>query len=295
MAKEIKGIGVPLITPFSADESLNEKAVRVMVKYMLDNGIHGLFPAGSTGESYALSFDDKKRIMEITLEENNGRAWTMMGTGTITTRESVEQTKWAEKAGVDSVSVITPYFIAPTDEEMIDHYVAICEATSLPVFAYNNPGRAGVAIKPAVMTAVATRCANFAGVKDSSGDLSNSMAYIAATPARFKVFMGRDTIIYAALSCGCVGAVAATANVVPELVVGIYEAYMAGDMALSLERQKALAPLRDAFGWTTFPGIIKDALNLMGMPAGPSRSPIKPIAGAKKEQLAAVLKKLGKL
>jgi 4-hydroxy-tetrahydrodipicolinate synthase len=92
-----------------------------------------------------------------------------------------------------------------------------------------------------------------------------------------------------------VGAVAATANVVPDLVVGIYNAYMAGDMALALERQKALAPLRDAFGWTTFPGIIKDALNLMGKPAGPSRSPIKPIAGAKKEQLAAILRKLGKL
>ncbi|MBN1402388.1 MAG: dihydrodipicolinate synthase family protein [Anaerolineae bacterium] len=295
MAREIKGIGVPLITPFHEDETVNEDAMRVMVKYMLDNGVHGLFPAGSTGESYALSFDEKKRITDIVLEENAGRAWTMVGTGTITTRESVRQTKWAESMGVDAVSVITPYFIGPSEQELVDHYVAICESVSMPVYAYNNPGRTGVALSPAAIGAIATRCSNFKGVKDSSGDLTNAMAYIDNTPPDFGVFMGRDTIIYAALRCGCVGAVAATANVVPDLVVGIYEAWAAGDDALALERQRKLAPLRHAFGLVTFPGVMKDALNLMSYPAGAALRPITPIAGAKKERLAGILRDMGYL
>lgn len=295
MGKEIKGIGVPLITPFNADQSVNESGVRAMTKYMLDNGMHGLFPGGSTGEAFALTFEEKQRVTEIVLEENNGRAWTMAGTGAITTRESIKQTKWAESIGIDAVSVITPYFIGPSQQELVDHYVAICESVSIPVYAYNNPGRTAVSIAPATIAAVAKRCENFKGVKDSSGDLTNTMTYIALTPPDFGVFMGRDTIIYASLIFGCVGAVAATANVVPDLVVGIYDAWAAGDHALALERQRRLAPLRLTFGWSTFPGIIKDALNLMGHPAGPPRLPITPVAGEKREQLAAVLREMGYL
>ena len=295
MAKEIKGIGVPLITPFHADESINDAAVRVMVKYMLDNGVHGLFAAGSTGESYVLSLDEKKQVMNIVLEANNGRAWTMMGTGTITTKDSIKETKWAESAGVDTVSVITPYFIGPSDDELVDHYVAICESTSLPVYAYNNPPRTNLPLKPAVMAAVAKRCPNLKGIKDSSGDLSNAMGYIQQCPPGFAVFMGRDSIVYPALVAGCVGAVAATANVVPDLVVGIYNAWLAGDGAKALELQAKLTPLRNAFTWTTFPQIMKDALNLMGYPAGICRGPIKGIAGARKEQLAALLRNMGYL
>jgi 4-hydroxy-tetrahydrodipicolinate synthase len=295
MSKEIKGIGVPLITPFNEDQSIDEDAVRVMTRYMLDNGIHGLFPAGSTGEAFALSFEEKQRVTEIVLEENDGRAWTMVGTGTITTRDSIKQTQWAESIGSDAGSVFTPNIKSPTQQELVDHYVAICESVSIPVYAYNNPGRTGVAIAPDTIGSIAAKCENFKGVKDSSGDLTNAMTYIARTPDDFGVFMGRDTIIYAALCFGCVGAVAATANVVPDLIVGIYDAWAAGDHAKSLELQRKLAPLRLAFGWTTFPGIIKDALNLMGYPAGPARLPITPATGATREKLAAVLREMGYL
>ncbi len=295
MAKEIKGIVVPVVTPFHADETVNESALRKIVNYLVDNGVHGLFPSGSQGELFALSTDEKKRVMDVVIEENNGRAFVMPSTGAVTTRESIELTKHAEKSGADAVSVITPYFISPSADELRDHYIRISESVSIPVLAYNNPDRTHVPIPPAVAAAVAQAAPNFIGIKDSSGDLSNALAYMEACPSTFRTFMGRDTLIYAALCCGCAGAVAATANVAPDLVVGIYNAFMAGDHKLAQEKQRQLAPLRRAFTLGTFPVVVKDALELMGLPAGPCRAPIRSLSGEPKEKLIAILKAMGKI
>jgi 4-hydroxy-tetrahydrodipicolinate synthase len=145
------------------------------------------------------------------------------------------------------------------------------------------------------MAAIANEAENFVGVKDSSGDLTNTMQYISQCPPNFRVFMGRDTLIYAALCYGCAGAVAASANVVPDLAVAIYDAYMAGDHELALERQRALAPLRYAFSLGSFPVVVKDAMDLIGVPAGPCRAPINSLEGQAREELVAILKDLGKL
>jgi len=295
MGKEIKGIVVPVVTPFTPDETIDESALRRIVDYLVDNGIHGLFPSGSQGELFALSTDEKKRVMDVVMEQNAGRAFVMPSTGAVTTRESIELTRYAESAGADAVSVITPYFIRPSDEELCEHYVRIAESVSIPVLAYNNPGRTGVSLTPAVIASVAARVENFCGVKDSSGDLTNTAAYIEQCPPGFRTFMGRDTMIYAGLCYGCVGAVAATANVAPDLVVGIYEAYIAGDHDLALERQKRLAPLRRAFSLGSFPVVVKDAMEMMGLPAGPCRAPIRSLEGKAREELARVLRDLGKI
>ncbi|MFO7917507.1 MAG: 4-hydroxy-tetrahydrodipicolinate synthase [Anaerolineae bacterium] len=295
MSKEIKGIVVPVVTPFNEDESLDESSLRQVVNYLLDNGVHGLFTSGSQGESFALTSGEKKRIMDIVIDENDGRAFVMAGTGAVTTKESIELTRYAEDAGMDAVSVITPYFIKPSDEELREHFLAIANAVEIPVLAYNNPGRTDVPLSAELMAAVANEAENFIGIKDSSGDLTNTMQYIAECPPTFRTFMGRDTLIYAALCYGCVGAVAASANVAPDLAVGIYEAYMAGDHELALERQRALAPLRYAFGLGSFPVVVKDAMELIGVPAGPCRAPIKSLEGEAREELVAVLRNLGKL
>lgn len=295
MSKEIKGIVVPVVTPFNEDESLDESALRQVVNYLLDNGVHGLFSSGSQGESFSLSGEEKKRIMDIVIDENDGRAFVMAGTGAVTTKESIELTRYAEDAGADAVSVITPYFIKPSDEELREHFLAIANSVEIPVLAYNNPGRTDVPLSAELMAAVANEAENFIGIKDSSGDLTNTMQYIAECPPTFRTFMGRDTLIYAALCYGCVGAVAASANVAPDLAVGIYDAYMAGDHELALERQRALAPLRYAFNLGSFPVVVKDAMDLIGVPAGPCRAPIKSLEGKPRQELIAVLKDLGKL
>lgn len=292
---EIKGIVVPLVTPFNKDETIDEGALRQIVDYLIDAGVHGLFPSGSQGELYALTPEEKKRVMEIVIEQANGRVFVMPSTGAITTRESIMLSRYAESCGADAISVITPYFIQPSAEEQIEHMTRIAEAVSIPVLAYNNPGRTHVSFTPAMAAEVARRTSNFVGIKDSSGDLTNTLEYIEACPPGFRTFIGRDTLIYPALCCGCVGAVAATANVAPDLVVGIYEAFQAGDHALALERQRKLAPLRRAFSLGSFPVVVKDAMELMGLPAGPCRAPIRSLEGPARERLIAILRDLGKL
>jgi 4-hydroxy-tetrahydrodipicolinate synthase len=292
---EIRGVVVPLVTPFNSDESVDEGALRVIVDYLIDAGVHGLFPSGSQGELYALSTDEKMRIMDIVVEQANGRAFVMPSTGAVTTRESIELTQHAQACGSDAVSVITPYFIQPSADEMVEHFTRIAESVEIPVLAYSNPARTSVVFTPAMAAAVAARVSNFVGIKDSSGDLTNTLDYIQRCPPGFRVFVGRDTLIYAALCCGCIGAVAATANVAPELVVGIYDAYQNGDLAQSLELQHRLDPLRHAFSLGSFPVVVKDAMELLGLPAGRCRAPIRSLEGAPREKLITILKGMGKL
>jgi len=295
MSKELKGVIVPMVTPFNADESLDEAALRRIVNYLIESGVHGLFPAGSQSEFYALTADEKKRVMEVVIDEAGGRVVVMPGTGAVTTRESIELTRHAQAAGADAVSVITPYFIRPSPEELRQHYLSIARAVSIPVLAYNNPGRTGVHFAPADAAYVAGLADNFLGIKDSSGDLTNTMGYIEQCPAGFRTFMGRDTLIYAGLCYGCVGTVSATANVVPDLVVGIYDAFVDGDHARALDLQRKLSPLRRAFSLGSFPVVVKDAMALVGQPAGPARAPIRSITGEARQDLVSILRDLGKI
>lgn len=292
MAISLRGIVVPMVTPMQTDGSLDREGLEVVVDYLVERGVQGLFPCGSQGELYALSPDERKEVFDVTLARNDGRAFVLASTGAVTTKETVALSRYAEQAGADAISVITPYFVNPSRDELYAHYCRVIEAASIPVLAYNNPGRTGVGLPPDLVAELAEEADNFVGIKDSSGDLTNTMAYIGQCPPGFRTFMGRDTLIYAGLCYGCVGAVAATANVVPELVVGIYDAFQRGDHALARERQYRLAPLRQAFSLGSFPVVVKEAMNLMGLPAGPCRLPIKGLKEAARSELVEILRQL---
>ena len=214
------------------------------------------------------------------------------GTAAVSTRESIQLTQAAEKAGVDAVSVLTPYFISPNEDELYAHFKAIAEATSLPIVLYTNPDRTGVAISPGLITRLA-QVENIVGIKDSSGDIQLTTQYIQQTPDDFAILMGRDTLIYIGLLIGAKGAIAATGNVVPGLVAQIYDRFIAGDTVGAQEAQEALAPLRMAFAWGTFPVVIKEALDLIGFEAGPARMPVGPMREDQRHRLREVLKGMG--
>jgi 4-hydroxy-tetrahydrodipicolinate synthase len=297
MEKEIRGIIPAVITPFTPDERVEEGAFRKVLHAMIDQGVHGLFPVGTGGEFFALTREEKERLMKVAVEEAAGRVFVMPNVGAITTAESVALARHAEAVGSDAVSVVTPFFLKPSQEELFEHYKAICIAVKIPVLAYNIPDRTGgVALSVATVSRLAKTISNFAGIKDSTGDLTNSAEILQACPPGFRVFMGRDTLIYAALLYGCVGAVAATANVAPGVAVGIYNAVQAGDLVKARELQAKLSPVRKLFTVGSHPAGLKEAMVQLGMLAcGRCRRPTLDLTPAQKDEVKKILREIGLL
>jgi len=230
------------------------------------------------------------------MDETRGRVPVYAGTNGITTRESVMLTQLAEECKVDAVSVLTPMFVTPNQDQLIKHYKSVAASTSLPVILYNNPPKTGVNIAPLTVATLA-EVPNIVSIKDSSGDLTLTADYIRLTKDRddFSVLMGRDTLIYGALCYGATGTIASCANVAPRMCVDIYEKYMAGDLAGSLKAQFDLAPLRNAFTIGTFPAVIKESLVLLGIEAGPCMDPAGPMTHDERQKLRQVLIGMGLL
>ena len=289
-----KGIIPAVITPLTHDGKFNENAMRRLLNYLIHGGVHGLFVVGTTGEFYGLTPEEKQEIYRVTVDEVKGRVPVYAGTNGITTRETVMLTQMAEECKVDAVSILTPMFVSPNQDQLIRHYETIAENTGLPVVLYNNPPKTSVSLTPATVAKLA-EVPNIVGIKDSSGDMTLTAEYIRLTRHldNFSVLMGRDTLIYGALCYGAAGSIASCANVAPGLCVDIYEKFMAGDFKGSLMAQFTLAPLRIAFNLGTFPAVIKESLNLLGIDAGPCMEPAGPLTGDERAKLRKVLSDMG--
>jgi 4-hydroxy-tetrahydrodipicolinate synthase len=286
------GIIPAMVTPLTEAGELNETSLRRLTNRLIEGGVHGLFPIGSQGEFWAFSAQEKERVWQVVVEETNGRLPVYAGTAAITTREAIELTQRAEGCGVQAVSILTPFFLSPSQDELYDHYSSIAKSTSLPILLYGNPARTGVSLSIDLVQRLA-RIDNIVGIKDSSGQLALTAGYITATGEDFSVLMGNDALIFGALAYGAKGAIAATANIVPALVARIYTAYQAGEMEQARRAQAKLAPLRGAFSWGTFPVVIKEALDLMGEAGGPARAPVGPMSPEARQRLQSVLADLG--
>ena len=291
-----KGIVPALVTPLDKNgKRVNEKALRKLLNYVINGGVHGIFVIGTTGEFYGLTPEEKKEIIQITIDEVKNRVPVYAGAGAITTKECVQLTQIAEECKADAVSILTPMFISLSQKEVYEHYKSVAENTSLPVVLYNNLPKTGINIAASTVVKLAD-IKNIIGIKDSTGDMTLTGEYIRLTRGRnFYVLMGRDTMIHAGLCYGAKGSIAACANVAPRLCADIYDKYMSGDIQGSLEAQYALAPLRIAFTLGSFPTVIKEALELLGIEAGPCMAPIGHMSAEEKAQLKNVLLEMGLL
>jgi 4-hydroxy-tetrahydrodipicolinate synthase len=295
MKFQAKGIIPAMVTPLTQDYKVNEPALRKMIDYFIKGGVHGLFVVGTSGEFYGFSPEERRSIFEITVDETKGRVPVYAGANGITTREAVELTQLAEDCKVDAVSVLTPMFISVTQQELYDHYVSIAQSTSLPMLMYNNVTKTNVNIS-ADTVARLSEIKNIVGVKDSSGDFTLTGEYIRKTRGKeFSVLCGRDTLIHACLCYGGHGAITACANIAPRLMADIYDKYIAGDVAGSLEAQFLSAPIRMAFNLGSFPTVMKESLQLLGIDAGPSFAPVGTMSAENKELLKKALKEGGVL
>src|SRR6059058_5691990 len=206
---QIRGIIPPVATPMQANEDLDLPRFRWFLDHLISEGVHGVFVLGTNSEFYAMDEREKQQVIATAVEHVRGRVPVFAGTGAESTREAVRLTKMAEKEGVQGVSIITPYFILPSQQEIYDHYRRIAENTALPVVLYNNPATCGGVKIDIDTVARLAEIPNILGIKDSSGDLQNTVEYIRVVPERFSVMMGRDTLIFPAMLYGARGAVPA--------------------------------------------------------------------------------------
>lgn len=294
------GVIPPIITPFDAEGRVDCKALAAMSVHLVENGVHGLFPFGTTGEFYAVRDEEYRKGLETVRDAVAGRTnrygkpiQLIAGCSHITTREVIRLIKLVEQTGgYDAVSVLTPMFVSQTQDELYTYYKTIAGSTDMPVIMYNNPPKTNVNIAPATAARLARDCPNIIGIKDSSGDMTSCGEYLRLTAdlrEQFHVIMGRDTMIYAGLHYGCAGAVASCANVAPRVVADIYDKFVDGDWKGALEAQYRLAPLRIACSMGTFPEVIKEGLELQGVRVGKCLDPIGELTAAEKEKLRQVL------
>ncbi len=291
-----KGIVVPIVTPVTEDGKFNEKAYRDLIEYLAENGIHGVFPFGTTGEFYAYDQAFYDEVLRVTKDAVAGRMQIYAGANHITTKGAVAIAKAVEKiGGIDALSVLTPMFVSQTQHEVYEYYREIASETSLPIIVYNNKPKTNVTVEPATVAKLA-EIDNIIAVKDSTGDMTNAEEYLRLTRGMdFSVMMGRDTLIYAGLCYGATGAIASCANVAPRIAVDIYDCFQAGDHAGALDAQFKLSALRIATNMGSFPVTLKEALKLIGHDCGDCVKPIQPLSEEQREKLRGVLAGMGLL
>jgi 4-hydroxy-tetrahydrodipicolinate synthase len=282
----MRGIVPAVITPFREDEIVDYKAWQQHIEMLISSGVHGLFVLGGQGEFFALNEEEREVAARFCAQQAARRVPVYANVGCLTTRDSVRLAQKAEGDGVDCLVVVTPYYIRPSADELAEHYIEVASSVRIPVLAYSIPERTGVALTADVLGRVARECENFQGLKDSSGDMEAIPGYIAAG---LKVFMGRDHLILEGLRRGCVGAVSACANVAPRAFVELYDAWQAQEGERAARMQQLLDPLRQAFSLGTFPAVVKEAMSLVGLPAGRCRRPVAPLSAEAREKLQAVL------
>jgi 4-hydroxy-tetrahydrodipicolinate synthase len=293
----IRGIIPPIVTPITADEKPDEPALRNHIEYMIAAGISGILAFGSNGEFYMLEEDEMEVILKIILDQVKDRAPVYMGVGAVRTSKCMRLARLGARLGARGVSVLQPMFIKPTEDELKSHFEAIARAVpDIPVLLYNNPGRTGYPISQAVVEDLARRVPNIVGMKDSSGDLTETMEFIRRNrDVGFKVLVGKDTLIYPGLEVGAVGAVCSTANYMPELVCSIYNQFIAGDRRGALEAQYKMNPIRLLMDKSSFPVATKDYANLRGRAVGNPYLPNKRSPPEQMEKLRQELIKAGLL
>lgn len=268
-----KGVIAPVITPMHQDESINLEQLRIEINRLIGAGIAGIFVLGTNGEFYALNEQEKLAIIETAVDEVKGRVPVYAGTGCTGTKETVELSKKAEALGVDALSVISPYFVAVSQNEMFRHFNTVAKSVKLPILLYNMPARTGNHIKFDTVRKLSEENSNIIGVKDSSGNFDNTLRYIEETGGNVKALAGNDSLILWTLLAGGTGAIAGWSNAFPKLMVSIYDNWAKGDLEAANRAQRMIRPFRDVMALGNPNSVVKRAVNLLGHNVGPCRAP----------------------
>ncbi len=286
----IEGVLPALITPFTRDNRVDKDGIRQNIEFLIDGGVSGVVPCGTTGEAATLSIQEHEKVIEYAVEYSSVPV--VAGTGSNNTTEALELTKFAHDAGADAVLLITPYYNKPNDMGMLKHFMAIAEAVDTPIIIYNVPSRTGINLKPE-LTAELAKISNIVGIKEASGSLDQITRILELTKDEdFAVLSGDDGLTLPILSIGGKGVISVVANIAPKLVVSMVDAFRNGDMERARELHMGLAPIIRAMFLETNPIPVKKAVELIGLPAGNLRLPLAPISPDNEKKLKIALNDL---
>lgn len=287
--KEIGGVLVALATPFAEDGSIDETRLREHVDYVVESGVHGVVPCGSTGEFVTMTTEERKRVVEIVLDQVGGRVAVVPGTGALATREAIELTTHAEEHGADSALVVAPFYETPTREDVIEYYGEIADAVSMPLTAYNLPAVTGINMDLEFYRDLAKRTSSYRYVKDTSGNMEQAMSLIYNLGDELKVLIGLDTIMVPVFAMGAAGTIWGAPNYLPRECVQLWDDVQAGRLEEAREGYKRMWNALDFIDREGYAVGTKAAAKLLGVDLGDTRRPYRPFSQAKVDELDALL------
>ena len=293
---KMEGIITPIVTPFKrdAEESINYEAAATLVNHLIDHGVSGIFILGSNGEFHVIDEEEKVEFAKYIIEVVNKRVPVYVGTGCCSTRETIRLSKRMEALGADALSVITPYFLKPTDENLYAHYKAVAESVNIPIVLYNIPKATGCPLSPELVDRLAD-IENIEAIKDSSGEEDRLIAYADISKRKgLQLLVGSDSKISYAYGLGARGAVAGTSNVIVDTLVGLDKALKEGDSDTGEKLQKDIDVLRGVLKLGTVPSVMKRSCELSGIAeVGPARRPVQELSAEDDEKIKEMLKYYG--
>jgi 4-hydroxy-tetrahydrodipicolinate synthase len=291
MRTDWTGVGTALVTPFTADGSVDEAAVRRLTRRQIEAGIHFLSPCGTTGEAPTLSTDEKVRVVELVVEEAAGRVPVLAGAGGYDTREVVQLVRRMERAGAQGILSVTPYYSRPTPEGLFQHYQAVADSTPLPIVLYNVPGRTAVNVDVHTLVRIA-QLRNIVAVKEASGNIGQMVEICATLLESFIVLSGDDVLTLPLMAVGGHGVISVASNEVPAEMTQLVELGERGDFAAARRLHRWLFPLLRVNFVEANPGPVKAAMAAMGLLAERYRLPMVPPNSTSRERILDVLQEL---
>src|SRR5213592_651626 len=292
----LRGCATALVTPFTADDSVDEARMRALVERQIEGGVKLLVPCGTTGEGATLTAEEQTRVIRIAVEAGRGRARVIAGVGTNSTAVAIERAQAARATGADAVLVVAPYYNKPTQGGLVAHFRAAADAvSSLPVVLYNVPGRTASNISAATTLTLARDAENIAGIKEASGDLAQIMAILRERPPGFAVLSGDDALTLPLIALGADGVISVVSNEVPDLMARLTQLALSGEWEAARTLHYRLLPLMEANFIESNPGPVKAALALMGLLEERYRLPLVAVQEQTRARLGALLRELGLL
>lgn len=289
----IHGVIPAVLTPFTQEGKVDEAALRKYVDFLIEKGVHGLFPLGTNGAGPLLTLAERQLVAETVVSQASGRVPVILHAGAISTEETISLTVHAYETGAQAAAVVAPWYFPHDDRSLEAHFSAVAEAVpQLDLYLYNIPGNAKNDLKPGLVKRLARKYSNIKGVKDSSKDLSRLQDYIAVLGPEYTVVVGTDALVLPALLMGASGVVSAVGNCFPEVIVEIINAYYEGDLDRAKELQYRANRVRDALKNGPYITPYVEALKFRGLDLGYAKAPLRGLTDDESQNLQSGLKAL---